>query len=334
MDNLTHSLVGWALGQTGLKTKTRKGLAALILGANMPDLDVFLGWVSWAPLSTHRGFTHSIVGGSVLMPPLLAGLLWLLDRWQISRGQSFRSGLPMRFAWLVALSYLGALTHPLLDMQTTYSVQLLSPFKLTWFHTETLFIIDIWIWLGLGLAVWLSRKREKAGGQWRRPAIAGLIGVCLYVCMNGAISLMSRAALSATPPHPRPDILFASEQPALFWKRTLVWRQGHMIGRASYNPLHDPMAVFDHAPLVPDNMNDPLVHRAMTANRDVVRFMRWSTMPMARVERGRCTATVLFSDARFGEPKSGDRFLRQVTLPLKEEGCTPAPAPMTGTVDD
>ena len=55
MDNFTHSLVGWALGQAGLKTKTRKGLAALILGANMPDIDVFFQWVSWAPLAMHRG---------------------------------------------------------------------------------------------------------------------------------------------------------------------------------------------------------------------------------------------------------------------------------------
>ncbi|MEO6153211.1 MAG: hypothetical protein ABIT09_12700 [Croceibacterium sp.] len=45
MDNLTHSLVGWTLGQTGLKRKSRKGFGALILGANMPDIDVFLGWV-------------------------------------------------------------------------------------------------------------------------------------------------------------------------------------------------------------------------------------------------------------------------------------------------
>ena len=43
MDNLTHSLTGWAIGQAGLKTQTRKGLAALILGANMPDIDVFFG---------------------------------------------------------------------------------------------------------------------------------------------------------------------------------------------------------------------------------------------------------------------------------------------------
>jgi len=91
MDNFTHSLVGWALGQSGLKTKSRKGLAALILGANMPDIDVFFQWVSWAPLAMHRGFTHGL-GGMIVLPPFLAGLLWLLDRWQLKRGAAFKRG--------------------------------------------------------------------------------------------------------------------------------------------------------------------------------------------------------------------------------------------------
>jgi len=322
MDNLTHSLAGWALGQAGLKTKTRKGLAALILGANMPDLDVFVGWVSWAPLATHRGFTHSLVGGSILLPPVLAALLWLLDRWQIARGRHFRSGLPMHAGWLLALSYLGALTHPLLDLQTTYAVQLLSPFSTLWFHTETLFIIDIWVWVGLGFAIWLSRRRERSGGHWRRPALLGLAGLCAYVAVNGGISLLARTALLATPPHPVPDVMFASQQPALFWKRTLVWRENGMIGRASYDPLRSLKRVHDAQPLVPDQMGDPLVRRAMTANRDIIQFMRWSTMPMANVERHGCIAKVRFSDARFGVPRPGSRFLREVPLTLPGRGCS------------
>jgi inner membrane protein len=287
----------------------------------MPDLDVFVGWVSWAPLATHRGFTHSLVGGSILMPPLLAGLLWLLDRWQISRGKSFPSGLPMHVGWLLALSYLGALTHPLLDMQTTYSVQLLSPFSTSWFHTETLFIIDIWVWAGLGFAIWLSRKRERTGGQWQRPAIFGLVGLCAYVAVNGGISLLARSALLATAPYPVPDVMFASQQPALFWKRTLIWRQAGMIGRAKYDPLRSLTAVFDAEPLIPDQMSDPLVRRAMTVNRDIIQFMRWSTMPMADVEKQGCTATVRFSDARFGPPRPGGRFLREIPLELTRKDC-------------
>src|SRR5687767_8695946 len=133
MDNFTHSLAGWALGQTGLKQKSRKGLAALILGANMPDIDVFFGWVAWEPLATHRGFTHGLVGGVLLLPPFLAGLLWLLDRWQASRGAEFRSGLPMRFGWLVLLAYIGTISHPLLDWQNTYAVQMFSPLSNLWF---------------------------------------------------------------------------------------------------------------------------------------------------------------------------------------------------------
>src|SRR3954451_1067938 len=106
-------MAGWALGQAGLKTKTRKGLAALILGANMPDIDVFFGNAPWDPLAIHRGFTHSLVGGVLLMPPVLAALLWLLDRWQVSRGATFRSRLPMRLRWAGPPSHLGTPCYPI-----------------------------------------------------------------------------------------------------------------------------------------------------------------------------------------------------------------------------
>lgn len=314
MDNFTHSLAGWALGQTGLKRTTRKGLAALVLGANMPDIDVFFGWVAWLPLATHRGFTHGLVGGIIVMPPLLAALLWLFDRWQVSRGETFASGLEMDARWLLVLSYLGALTHPLLDLQTTYSVQLLSPFSTLWFHAETLFIIDAWIWTGLAFAIWLSRRRERQQGAWRKPALTALIIVCAYIGLNGVISLQARHILHSQL-EPRPDILFAGEEPILFWRRSLVWRQDGMIGRAIYDPLRNLATISDIAEPVPDNMTDPLVRRAMTATPEIRTFMRWSTMPVASVEHKGCTAIVRFSDARFGLPRPGDRFLREVALP-------------------
>ena len=39
MDNLTHSLIGAALGQAGLKRKTGLAMPALIIAANLPDID-------------------------------------------------------------------------------------------------------------------------------------------------------------------------------------------------------------------------------------------------------------------------------------------------------
>ena len=75
MDNLTRSLAGWALGQAGLKQKAAcKGLAALILGANAPDIDVFFQWAPWEPLATHRGVTHSLIGGVAVAPAGSVGL--------------------------------------------------------------------------------------------------------------------------------------------------------------------------------------------------------------------------------------------------------------------
>jgi len=319
MDNFTHSLAGWALGQTGLKTQSRKGLAALILGANMPDIDVFLGWVPWQPLAMHRGFTHGL-GGVALMPPILAGLLWLLDRWQLSRGATFKSNLSMRPGWLVALAYIGTLTHPLLDMQTTYAVQLLAPFDTRWFHTETLFIIDVWIWSALSFAIWLSRRREKRGGDWRKPAIVGLMGVCGYVALNGAISLMARDALLAKLPGPKPDIVIAGEEPVLFWRRDLIWRQGHMIGAVGYDPLISPGRTGRDSVRIADNLNEPLVRQAM-GTPAIKSFLSWSIMPFAMVQKQDCKALISFGDARFGLSPRRIGLTRSVTLPLNEPGC-------------
>jgi inner membrane protein len=323
MDNFTHSLAGWALGQTGLKTKSRKGLAALILGANMPDIDVFLGWAPWAPLATHRGFTHGI-GGVALMPPILAGLLWLLDRWQLSRGKPFKSGLSMHFRWLVALAYLGTLTHPLLDMQTTYAVQLFAPFDSRWYHTETLFIIDVWIWSGLSFAIWLSRRREKLGGDWRKPAIAGLMGACAYIGLNGAISLMAQHALVTNLAGPKPDIVIASEEPVLFWRRNVIWRQGRTVGAVEYDPLMSVSRVDRDRVRIADNMNEPLVLKARR-RPDVIRFLRWSFMPFAMVQERGCEATVSFGDARFGISTRRFGMTNSVKLPVNAPDCLGKP---------
>ena len=334
MDNFTHSLTGWALGQTGLKNKTRKGLAALILGANMPDIDVFFSWVAWEPLATHRGVTHSLVGGVLLLPPVLALLLWLLDRWQVKRGAEFRSGLPMHAGWLVVLSYLGALTHPLLDWQNTYAVQFLSPFSNRWFHNDALFIIDVWLWSGLAFAIWLSRRREKGGqAHWGRPPRVMLALFVAYVTGN---SLLTEYAKDAIQPD-RPEIVFASPEPVLFYRRNIVWRDEGAIRYGAYNPLHSLLSLESRDAPVPDNMDDPVARTAMTATPEIADFMNWSVLPMAEVTRGECKAEVRFTDARFarrsrpawmqtedGENRGSDPFNHVTTVPTGGAECTGA----------
>lgn len=319
MDNLTHTMAGWVLGQTGLKMRSRKGLAALMLGANMPDIDVFFGWVPWEPLATHRGFTHSLVGGVVLMPPLLAGLLWLLDRWQVSRGRTFKSGLPMRFGWLVALSYLGALTHPLLDLQTTYSVQLLSPFSGAWFHSDSLFIIDLVLWIALAATLLWSKRREKRGGDWRRPAQAGLAVALAYIALNLVITQQAKAGLRARTGTEPAEAVFASPPPAAFWRRHLVWREGDCYRRSDYDPLGSGLGAVSRCQ--PSNMADPLVREAIRRDPRMRKFLNWSVMALAEVERGRCAAWVSLGDARYQRRRVRSPLRREAVVPIDGPGC-------------
>lgn len=322
MDNITHSLVGWTLGQTGLKRRTRKGLAALILGANAPDIDVFLGWVPWAPLATHRGFTHSFFGGVLILPPMLAGLLWLLDRWQARRGIALKSGLEMHFGWLVLLSYIGCITHPLLDWQTSYAIQLFSPFSNRWYHNDSLFIVDPWIWLGLGFAIWLSRRREKRGqGGWRRPAIAATAALLLYIGANGALTAHAVKVPIEAAPHAHPDAMVASPPPVLFWRRNLIWRQDHAIWRGRYEPFVSWNALVDYSGPVPDGMTDPLARRVLLTRPQFARLRRWSILPMAEVLRGRCSVRVDYHDARFGSRRGARPLGESVILPTDAPGC-------------
>ncbi|MGI8610907.1 MAG: metal-dependent hydrolase [Sphingomicrobium sp.] len=319
MDNITHSLAGWALGQAGLKSQTRKGLAVLILGANMPDIDVFFGWVGWEPLAIHRGFTHGLVGGVLVMPPLLAGLLWLLDRWQVGRGASFKSGLPMRPGWLLALAYLATLTHPLLDLLTTYSVQLLAPFSTAWFHADALFIIDVWIWLLLGGSIAWSRWREQRGKPWRRPVQAAIAVVLAYIGLNLLISQRAYAAVRQWARERPIDALFASPPPFESWRRGLVWREGNCYRWSRYDPLGGGFGPVTSCR--PSLLREPLVREAVQLDPALRRFLRWSVLPLAEVERSRCSVRVAIGDARYQDFRSRSRLRRETIMPTGSPGC-------------
>jgi inner membrane protein len=308
MDNFTHSLTGWALGQAGLKTTTRKGLAALILAANMPDIDVFFGGFPWEPLETHRGVTHSVVG-VIAMPPILFALLLLLDRWQVACGQVFKSGLAMHKGWLLALCYLGAITHPLLDLQTTYAVQLFSPVSGLWYHADSLFIIDVWIWSALSLAIAWSRKAQAEGRNWRTVPQGAIAAVLVYIFFNLGLSDTAKARVAVR--SPGADAVFASPQPVLSWRRQMAWREDGNYFYAYFTPLGGLGPT--RGPIVP-NMDHPLVQEARRGDRAMRRFLHWSVLPFAWARRESCAIRLSIGDARYLDPEHGSRLKRDTLL--------------------
>lgn len=317
MDNLTHSLAGWALGQAGLKTKTRKGLAALILGANMPDIDVFFGNAPWDPLSIHRGFTHGLIGGVLVMPPILTMLLWLLDDMQVRSGARFKSGLSMHAGWLLLLSYLGTLTHPFLDLLTTYSVQLFSPLSSAWYHSDALFIIDPWIWLLLAVSIGISKRKEQQGKEWRRVPRAALLVLIAYIGLNLLISERADRDVERWAGKGRAEAIFASPAPVVFWRRSLVWREGSCYRQSSYDPFHGLGRVSDCRQ---NRMDDPSVKEAIRRDSRLQKFLKWSILPQAEVRRDRCFVRVSIGDARYGEGKRS-LLARESTFPTGAANC-------------
>lgn len=76
MDNITHTLVGFALAESGLRRTTRLGTATLVLAANLPDLDglSYLFGSATDGLSFRRGWTHGVLA-MVLLPLLLTAAM-------------------------------------------------------------------------------------------------------------------------------------------------------------------------------------------------------------------------------------------------------------------
>ncbi|KLI63736.1 metal-dependent hydrolase [Aurantiacibacter marinus] len=221
MDNLTHSLVGALIGQAGLKKKSGLAMPALIIGANLPDVDAacFFWLEGVEHLAFRRGITHG-PPALVLLPLILAGLLWGWDRWQTSRGRRPEKRLPVHFGWLYALALIGCLTHPALDWMNVYGIRLLEPFSSRWFYGDVLFIIDVWLWLLMGIGLWLSFRREKRGGDWRRLArnVLGIAG--LYLAANYAISQYDRMQNGAFVE------TISSPPPLAFWQRQSIGVSG------------------------------------------------------------------------------------------------------------
>ncbi len=226
MDNLTHSLVGALIGQAGLKRKTGLAMPALIIGANLPDVDATCFF--WLDGVEHLGFRRGITHGPiawVLLPLVLAAILYGWDRWQTKRGKRPEKRLPVSFKWLFLLAFIGCLTHPALDWLNSYGIRLLEPFSHQWFYGDTLFIIDIWLWLLMGFATWFSLRREKRGGEWRKPARIAIALVVGYVGANSAVSAAASRAFEINNVSAKQisvDTVIASPVPIVPWRRELI----------------------------------------------------------------------------------------------------------------
>ena len=175
MDNITHSITG-ALTAKIFEAKSpaaedqtrekRRIFWLLVLSANLPDIDILLGFLGDPMLSIkyHRGITHSI-----LFAPIFA----LLPTFLFSR---FGRRSDLKLLWFT--SFIGISLHIFFDLITGFGTQIFAPFSDARYSLDWMFIIDPVFTGILGVVLFLGKIFRRKRGFF--PIMSGIF-VILYL---------------------------------------------------------------------------------------------------------------------------------------------------------
>ena len=304
MDNVTHTLVGLALAESGLKRRTRYATATLLLGSNLPDVDGFTYFVGSATdaLAFRRGWTHGVLAMAVL-PVLLTALML---GWGRLRAHA-AGAVPQKTdpGWLLALAAIGIVSHPLLDLLNTYGVRLLMPFSGRWFYGDVLFILDPWLWLVLGAGVILTRRRARRAisePAVHRPVRLALAASAAYILVMAISSRLGAQVVEARADGPPARRTLVSPVFVTPFRRVVVRDLGgeYEVGRLSFRPAprYEPLA------RDPAGFDAPGARQAALAPEGTA-FLTWARFPYFYAERRGDSVDVLISDMRYGRGPAG-----------------------------
>lgn len=172
MDSLSQIVLGGAVGEAVLGRKA--GNKAVVWGAvagTIPDLDViaqfFMDPVRQADF--HRGISHSLVF-SLLVAPALG---WMIARIHRKEGISVRS-------WTL-LAFMGLVTHPLLDMFTTWGTEFFWPFSSAKIAFNSIFVVDPLYTLPFMTFLILAMRKHRKSPRRRILNYIGIAWSCLYL---------------------------------------------------------------------------------------------------------------------------------------------------------
>ena len=312
MDNLCHTLVGVSLARAGLARGSRYATAALVIGANFPDIDVVavplghgIGW--------RRGVTHGILALFVL-PFVLTGLILLWHRWRRRKGDTAEDPAPRT---LVLLSFLAILTHPTLDFMNVYGVRWLEPFSGRWFYGDALFIVDPWLWIILlvgVLAPSLSRGRVT---HPTRSARVALVAAAAYVSLMMLAAARARHRISGelitSTSLGAPSALMVAPVFANPIRREIVFEDGDHYRFATGAVVGAPLTL---GGMLGKGDLDPDVVRAAALPRGR-EFLHWARFPFFRVDRSAAATLVHIADARYSRDATGSWASVTIRLPAR-----------------
>jgi inner membrane protein len=289
LDNLCHTLAGAALGEAGLKTRTRFGSAALMASANIPDIDVLVFFTDTLSVSFRRGWTHGVIAQMVL-PVALTAIFWIVHRLRPPGQQA----PPFRAGWLLALAYIGVYSHVFMDLLNNYGVRLLAPFDWRWLYGDSVFIIDLVLWLSLGLGVWFARRRRRPALARRGLAIATCYVLAMVVSAGAARAIVVDAWRQQRGSEPR--AVMVGPRPVTPFARDVIVDAGDRYEVGTFSWWTREVAWEPES--IPKNSERPEVALARD-DRRVREFIAWSRFPFWEIHADGDGARVVVGDVRF-----------------------------------
>jgi inner membrane protein len=291
MDNVCHTLVGAACGAAGLNRRTRFGAAALMISANLPDVDVLVFATDTPWIAFRRGWTHGIAA-QLLLPIGLMAALFVLDRYKRRRG--LEGHRPFHAGWLLVLAYVGVYSHVFLDYLNTYGVRLATPVSWRWFYGDALFVVDPLMWLVPAVGLWLTGMQGRS-----LPARAALLGTAGYIVLmllstRVADSIVENVWTKTRAVEPR--AIMVGPLPLSPFSRQVIVDAGDHYERGTFS-FWRAAVTFDPEP-ISKNDERPEVAAALCAD-NVRAFLVWARFPFWTIESSPNGTRVTVSDLRF-----------------------------------
>jgi len=173
MDNLTHGLFGLVLARAGLGRGKRWATPLLVVAANAPDFESLIPARNTAEyLLHHRGASHGIAGVCVETVLLAAATLLIL--------KVRKSAEAAHPAHVLAVAFIGVVSHIFLDWLNTYGIHPWFPFNDSVYYGDLTFIIDPWFWMLLWGGCFLSAPDTRATAYIYGGLGVLMTGVLLY----------------------------------------------------------------------------------------------------------------------------------------------------------
>lgn len=172
MDIITQVVLGASVGEAVLGKKV--GSKAALwggLGGLFPDLDIVLSPLLGLPVSLlfHRGITHSFIIAFVLSPLFAMAVSWI-----------YKHRVATTYDW-AKLFFFTLITHPILDIFTSYGTGFFEPFSDMRIALSSIAIVDLFYTLPLVVALVLTFFMKQSNIRRRLVMLFALGITSLYL---------------------------------------------------------------------------------------------------------------------------------------------------------